>query len=124
MATTRNDRTIRTLNVLIMAVLLLAGLGAGTAFSAESQLRRFQGVIMDRQGATLIVNEEPLAVTRGTRIMSMDRSPSSAARLVPGQWVAVEAEKTVNGQQARTIILLPKRVEGADLRLFTDQSDE
>jgi len=77
---------------------------------------RFQGLIMDRQGMTLVINEHPLQLTRDTRVMLGDKTPASDALLVPSSWVAVMVDPpSADGQRINTIYLLPGRLNQAEL---------
>jgi len=77
---------------------------------------RFQGLIMDRQGMTLVINEHPLQLTRDTLVMLGDRTPASDALLVPSSWVAVMVDPpSADGQRINTIYLLPHRLNQAEL---------
>jgi len=84
--------------------------------AAADPPRRFQGVIMDRQGSTLVINEHPLQLTRDTRVMLGDKTPASDALLVPSSWVAVIVDPpSADGQRINTIYLLPGRLNQAEL---------
>jgi hypothetical protein len=109
--------------ILLISTLVLARVDLPGAIAAESRFIRFQGVIMERQGTTLVVNERPVNLTPVTKVLSPDKTPLRADRLLQGQWVAVEAEQTTLGLKARTIYLLPKPLEGSDESLFTEESE-
>ncbi|MBI3596078.1 MAG: hypothetical protein HY203_02870 [Nitrospirae bacterium] len=109
--------------ILMVSTLVLARVNIRGAIAAETRFIRFQGVIMEHQGTTLVVNERPVFLTRVTKVLSQDKNALREDRLVQGQWVAVEAEQTTIGLQARTIYLLPKRLQGAEESLFTEESE-
>jgi hypothetical protein len=109
--------------ILTVSALVLANIGIRGAMAEGTGVIRFQGVIMEHQGTELIVNERPVFVTKGTKVMSQDKNPIREDRLVQGQWVAIEAQQTALGLQARTIVLLPRPLPGAEESLFTDESE-
>jgi len=109
--------------IILVSTLVLARVDLRGAIAAESRFIRFQGVIMEHQGTTLVVNERPVYLTGVTKVLSPDKNPLRADRLVQGQWVAVEAEQTTLGLQARTIYLLPKRPRAAEESPFTNESE-
>jgi len=106
-------------SVVMGAMVLAIGLawpGSGSVFAGDGPPQRFQGLLMDRQGQTLIINERPLLLTRETRILLGNKMPASESQLVPGQWVAVEADPaTSSGQRIRAIYLLPGKQNGAQM---------
>jgi hypothetical protein len=110
----------------IIAAMGLAWLMSGGAFAGNDQPLRFQGLLMDRHGQTLIINERPLLLTNETRVLFGDKTPASVSRLVPPHWVAVVAgPATAAGQPIKTIYLLPRRLNGAEMvALFSDASEE
>lgn len=108
--------------IILVSTLVLARVDLRGAMAAESRFIRFQGVIMDHQGTTLVVNERSVYLTGVTKILSPDQIALRADRLVQGQWVAVEAEQTTIGLQARKIYLVPKRQQAAE-SLFTNESE-
>jgi hypothetical protein len=109
--------------ILMISALMLARVDIGGAMAEETRFIRFQGVIMEHQGTTLIVNERPVLLTGTTKLLSQDKTAVRADRLVQGQWIAIEAEQTTIGLRARTIVLLPKPLPGAEEALFTDESE-
>ncbi|HTN42558.1 MAG TPA: hypothetical protein VMN77_02040 [Nitrospiria bacterium] len=109
--------------ILAVSALGLAHGGIRGAVAGESGALRFQGVIMEHQGSTLIVNEHTLLLTATTKVMAPDKTALRADRLAQGQWIAVEAEQTAIGLRARAIVLLPKPVRGAEESLFTVESE-
>jgi len=123
----RTKRCGKGISVWIGAMVFVIGLvwlAGGRALAADTSPLRFQGVFMERQGETLVISERPLRLTKTTQVLSMDKKPVSANRLVPGQWVAVEAVPTSSGPQIQTIYLLPQRLNGTEmLELFTDESE-
>jgi hypothetical protein len=125
MTTRRCGKDVSTWVVMMAVALGLAWLAGGRAFAADnSPPLRFQGVLMERQGETLIINERPLLLTRETKVLSRDGTPLPESQLVPGQWVAVVAEPSSSGQQIKRIYLLPRRLNGPEqAALLADQSD-
>jgi len=110
----------------IIAAMGLAWLMSGGAFAGDDPPLRFQGLLMERQGQTLIINERPLLLTKETRVLMGDKTPASEGRLVPPHWVAVVAgPATAAGQPIKTIYLLPRQLNGAEMvALFSDASEE
>jgi hypothetical protein len=106
----------------MIAAMGLAWLMSGGALAGDDPPLRFQGLLMDRQGQTLIINERPLLLTKETRVLLGDKTPTFESRLVPPHWVAVVAgPATAAGQPIKTIYLLPKRLNGAEaFALFSD----
>jgi hypothetical protein len=96
--------------------------GVGPA-AAGAPLARVQGLIMERDGLTLVINERPFVLTRETKVLSMKKLPMSEDQLVKGQWVALLAEPSSSGgQKINTIYLLPRRLDGPALTLlFAEQ---
>jgi hypothetical protein len=109
--------------VLLVSALGLANLGIRGAMAGETGVIRFQGVIMEHEGSTLIINERPVFLTRATKVMTKDKNVLREDRLVQGQWVVVEAAQSTIGLQAGTIVLLPKPLPGAEETLFTEDSE-
>jgi len=103
----------------VIAVLMVATAPAWIplrSVAGEGAPPRFQGLIMERHGSTLVINEHQLELTRDTRIMMGDKTPASDSLLVPSQWVAVIADPpSATGQQINTIYLLPQRLNQAEL---------
>jgi len=107
--------------VFVIGIVWLSG---GRALGEDAPPLYFQGIFMERQGERLVINERTLLMTKTTQVLSMDKKPVSASRLVPGQWVAVEAVPTLSGPQVKTIYLLPQRQNSTEmLELFTDESE-
>ena len=74
----------------IIAAMGLAWLMSGGAFAGDDPPLRFQGLLMDRHGQTLIINERPLLLTKETRVLQ-GNTPVSDMLLVPPHWVVVVA---------------------------------
>jgi len=121
---TKNNygRRLAIWTIILVSTLVMARVDLRGAMAAESRFIRFQGVIMEHQGTTLVVNERSVYLTGVTKVLSPDKKALRAELLVHGQWVAVEAEQTAIGLQARKIYLLPKRLRAAE-PLFTNESE-
>lgn len=109
----------------IIAAMGLAWLMSGGAFAGDDPPLRFQGLLMERHGQTLIINERPLLLTKETRVLLGNKTPVSDALLVPPHWVAVIAgPATSSGQPIKTIYLFPRKLNGAEMMaLFSDGSE-
>jgi len=125
MSMRRTTERLTWIGVMILAIGLPWAAGE-RVFAEDNPPLKFQGMIMERRGETLIINERPLVLTRETKAMLGDKSPVPESRLVPGTWVMVVAEPAAsNVQRIDAIYVLPHRLNGAEFfALFSDPSNE
>jgi hypothetical protein len=124
--TIRRRRTRLPVSIgVIIAAMGLTWLMSGGAFAGDDPPLRFQGLLMDRHGQTLIINERPLLLTKETRVLMGNKAPVSDMLLVPPHWVVVVAgPATAAGQPIKTIYLFPRKLNGAEMvALFSDASE-